>query len=184
MMTVLKINSFELSEVPEGVRIENVPIIGSGVGYGDKLLMVPDSSCAGIESIEATVVYTNKYVARLFEAPMLPATCQSATLNVFYVPTSTGEPIDLHQTITVMRVMMTASVESGYNLFGKVEMTFNVQGTTNLQEMIFFFKYADESDTTAYRCLTRPEKTNSTVPITCTFVSVPTSGVMRMMFRS
>lgn len=91
-----------------------------------------------------------------------------------------GEPIDLHQTITVMRVMMTASVESGYNLFGKVEMTFNVQGTTNLQEMIFFFKYADESDTTAYRCLTRPEKTNSTVPITCTFVSVPTSGVMRM----
>ena len=183
VMTVLKINSFELSEVPEGVRIENVPIIGSGVGYGDKLLMVPDSSCAGIESIEATVVYTNKYVARLFEAPMLPATCQSATLNVFYVPTSTGEPIDLHQTITVMRVMMTASVESGYNLFGKVEMTFNVQGTTNLQEMIFFFKYADESDTTAYRCLTRPEKTNSTVPITCTFVSVPTSGVMRMMFR-
>lgn len=149
VMTVLKITSFELTVVPEGVTIENIPVTGSGVSYGDVLRLVP-FGCEGMATAEAMVVYTNRYVARQLTAPMLPEACESATLKVFYVPMNTQEPIDLHQSVSVVRSHMTASVESQYNLFGKVEMTFNVQGTTNLQEMVFFFKYASGSDATAY----------------------------------
>ena len=38
--------------LPEGVTIRNIPLVGSGMTVGDKVLMVPDEAvCAGMEAM-------------------------------------------------------------------------------------------------------------------------------------
>ena len=90
--------------------------------------------------------------------------------------------MDLGQSFTVAKTSMTATIDSPYNMFGKKEMTFLVEGSTTIQQMVFFFKYASGGDSTKYYCATRPEKTEGSIPIKCSFVNVPRTGVMCMKY--
>lgn len=183
LVDVLKIVSFELSVVPEGVTIRNIPLVGSGMTVGDKVLMVPDEAvCAGMEAMTLDVQFTRKYVAAKFEAPLLPEACTLAKMSVFYVPSSTNVPVDLALSFSVAKVSMSATVDSPYTMFGRKEMTFLVEGSTTIQQMVFFFKYTSGTDMTPYYCLTRPERAEGRIPIKCSFATVPKAGEMCMKF--
>ena len=183
LLDVLKVLSFELSVVPEGVTISKIPLVGSGMTVGDKVRLVPDDAvCAGMEPVELSVIYTRQYVLDSFTAPMLPGECTMAKMSVLYIPSSTNEAVDLGQSFTVAKTSMTATIDSPYNMFGKKEMTFLVEGSTTIQQMVFFFKYASGGDSTKYYCATRPEKTEGSIPIKCSFVNVPRTGVMCMKY--
>ena len=180
-MDIFRITSFELSSVPEGVTISKIPIVGSGIAVGDQLRLIPDNDvCNNLPTLETTIIYTTKYVADILSFPMI-GNCSMAKYTIEYIPSMTNSTISLGEIVNVYHTTMTARADSPYNLFSKVDMTFVVEGSTNIQEMRFFFKYLND-DSTQYECATRPEKSEDPIPIICSFVNVPTTGEMCMYY--
>ena len=114
-MNVLKIASFEVSSVPEGVTIAKIPLVGSGMAVGDKIRLVPDqSTCANLAVLESAIIYTDKYVVEAIEFPVI-GSCMNAKFELYYVPAATDVAIPVGEFVTVNHVSLSARPDSAYN---------------------------------------------------------------------